>query len=322
RHHLRILRDRQSVERHEADQDDDDRDDRRKDGPVDEEAGEHALSFLGARGRAGTALDLRARGRGRGSLGLHRDALRVDGDSGPGTLDAIHDDPVAWRQTAGDGTEPVCERAELDLAVLDDVLVVHDQHVLPTLIGADRALGDEHRRLRFAGGELHAHEEARREDTLLVLQYGAHPYRPGPRVDLVVDEVDQRRVGKASFVGEADPHGDLQAGDVLRRDRATGSLLLRLAQAQQRWLVDVEVHPDRIEAHDGREDGAPARTHHHEIAGGDPRAARPARDWRGDAGGPEVEPGLRALGLRGDQLTLGAAFAGGGNVHLALAHGA
>src|SRR5262249_37549278 len=135
-------------------------------------------SLLGARGRAG-ALDLRTRRRRRGGLGFHRDALRGDGDARPGTLDAVHDDPLARRHAAGDGTESVCERAELDLAVLDDVLVVHDQHVLPALIGADRALGDEHRRLRFAGGELHAHEEARREDTLLVLQYGAHPYRPG-----------------------------------------------------------------------------------------------------------------------------------------------
>src|SRR5262249_61078425 len=134
--------------------------------------GEQALWYLGARGRAATALDLRARGRGRGSLGLHRDALRVDGDPRPGTLDAIHDDPVAWRQTAGDGTEPVCERPELDLAVLDDVLVVHDQHVLSTLIGSDRALGDERGRLGVAGGELHAHEEARREEAVLVLQHG------------------------------------------------------------------------------------------------------------------------------------------------------
>src|SRR5262249_57281678 len=104
------------------------------------------------------------------------------------------------------------------------------------------------------------------------------------------------------------------------RERVTGAAKLRLAQAQQRWLVDVEVYPDRVEAHDFREDGPPARTHDHEIAGGDLRAARPARDRRGDAGEPEVEPGLRELGLGAHQLTLGRALAASRGVHLAFAH--
>src|SRR4029077_4658629 len=95
-----------------------------------------APSSLGVRGRAGTALDLRARGRRRRSLGLHRDALRGDGDPRPSALDAVHDHPLPRRQATGDRTEAVRQRAELHLAVLDYILVVHDQHVLPTLIGA------------------------------------------------------------------------------------------------------------------------------------------------------------------------------------------
>src|SRR5204862_4596553 len=102
--------------------------------------------------RANISLLLRLRRRLRGGRcpWTHADLLRRHGHPGAHALDAVHDHPLAGRQPFGDGPQPALDRAELHLTILDDVLVVHDQHVLAVLVGADGAVAHQEAGCRLA----------------------------------------------------------------------------------------------------------------------------------------------------------------------------
>src|SRR2546427_11594261 len=96
------------------------------------------------RANIGPLLRRRLRGLGRGGRPrAHAHLLRGHRPARPHALDPVHDHPVAGRDALGHGAEPVLDRTELHRAVLNDILRVHDQDVLPVLVGADRAVGHE-----------------------------------------------------------------------------------------------------------------------------------------------------------------------------------
>src|SRR5204862_3754669 len=124
------------------------------------------------RANIGPLLRRRLRGLGRGGRPrAHVHLLRGHRPARPHALDPVHDHPVAGRDALGHGAEPVLDRTELHRAVLDDILRVHDQDVLPVLVGADRAVGHEDAGPGLAQGHPHADEHLRYQEPVRIGQY-------------------------------------------------------------------------------------------------------------------------------------------------------
>ena len=105
---------------------------------------------------------------------------RHDGVAGQRAHHAADDDAVARLQAAVDDAQPAVDQlAGLHLALLDDVLVVDDQHVAALLVVAERDVRHQQRLDVLLLGDAHAHEQARLQDAVLVLEHGAR--RPACR---------------------------------------------------------------------------------------------------------------------------------------------
>ena len=145
------------------------------------------------------------------------------------------------------------------------------EHVFLVLIGIDRAIVDQDRRVLAARQQLHPGEQARRELPVLVGEYCACADRTGLRIELVVEEVDGARVRETFLVGEADTHWIRRVGRAVARAR-------HLQVAQVALLIRVEIQVNRIERYDRREQGPAV------VAAGDQIAARhfSAADASGD----------------------------------------
>ena len=89
-------------------------------------------------------------------------------------------------------------------------------------------------------GDAHAHEKARLQDTVLVVQHGAGSKCAGAGVDLGRDVVERAGVRIALLGLQADIDGDRT--QVLERDAPCAFL----ADRQHLLLVDVELHVDRM----------------------------------------------------------------------------
>src|SRR5262245_38614681 len=95
-------------------------------------------------------------------------AVRLHLGSRPRALDPVHDDPVRRRDTFLDHAEAaVGALAHLHVAVLDLVLVVDDEDVLPALVRGDRGFGNEQPVLARAR-EAHSREEAGQDRAVVV----------------------------------------------------------------------------------------------------------------------------------------------------------
>src|SRR5579864_3307621 len=88
------------------------------------------------------------------------------------------------------------------------VLVVHDVDDLLTLVGVEGSLADEQGLVGPADRSPNAGEQPREEDLLLVGEHAPRPYGAGPRIDLVVNEIDGPLVWVAVFVGQPEGHGE------------------------------------------------------------------------------------------------------------------
>ena len=141
-----------------------------------------------------------------------------------------------------DDAQAVDEPAGLDGPVLNDALLVDDEHEALAQVGADRAIVDERALYLLRAHELHAREQARRELPVAVVEDGARTNRAVVRVDLVVDEVEPRHVRIALLVDEADVH------DALLPPRSRWLHVLEVGV-----LVDVEVRVHGVVRDDRRQ---------------------------------------------------------------------
>ena len=89
---------------------------------------------------------------------------------------------------------------------VDLVLRVDDVHELLALIGADRAVIDQHGAIRVVAEQLDAREQAGREVAVLVVEGGARADRAGARIDLVVDEHHRAAMRIVVLVRQAHQH--------------------------------------------------------------------------------------------------------------------
>ena len=166
-----------------------------------------------------------------------------------------------------DDAQAVDEPARLDGPVLDDALLVDDEHEPLAEIGADRAIVDERRAVARRAHELHAREQARRELPVGVVEHGARTDRAVVRVDLVVDEVEPSRVRIAFLVDEADVHdavlGRVRAAARARDTSARRRRSTRRRRRPRRRVVSTDRRVDEIaRRHDRARHAAGDRRRH------------------------------------------------------------
>src|SRR5262249_47626942 len=135
-HYVGILRDRQTIKRDRADNDHQNGDDVGENRPLDEELGNHfSDTLIGCRARLGVHF-------------LARDRSH----------DATDDHAVVLAKPAFDHAEIADHLAGVDLTLLDDVVLVHYEHVRAALIATKRDVRDKQHRLSLPRGDSYAHE--------------------------------------------------------------------------------------------------------------------------------------------------------------------
>ena len=214
---------------------------------------------------------------------LHAGEGRGHLDAGPEPHQPVDDHVLVRGEPLPDHPEPVDDPAQFDPAIVDGAVGLEDVDELPVLVGADRAIADQHRVERSAAQELNAREHARREVAVLVAEDRARTDGPGVGVELVVDEVDVAAVRKAGLVREAHSHRVPHAPAAGAR-----ALAVERVVAEVGLLVALEVDVHRVDRHDGCEERGvgPAL---HDVAGGDLGAADTAADGRPHQSPVEVE---------------------------------
>ena len=266
------MRDRQRKQRNDADDDHQDGDDIRQHRPLDEELGDHC-----AAPSAAAALD---------DLQLRLDLLAGHGRQQAG------DDDAVFRLDAGcDHPQFADQLADLDRALLDDVVLAGDEHIAPALVAADGAIRNQQHVRLFDKRHADADEIARQQLPVGVGQDGADGERAGRRSDGRRRIVERPLVRIAGLVLQADFDGDLL--QILRGDPAFGHVG---ADAQHVLLADVEIDVDRIELDDRRKRrgaGAPTSSPDRHLPRGDDAVER-----RLDLRIAEIELGLLDIGRR------------------------
>src|SRR6186713_2224370 len=192
-----------------------------------------ALRIAGRRAAAGTWRS-RWRCRNRHALVVDLQDLRRHRHPGHHPLQPVDDDVLARLHAALHDAHAVDQRARLDLAKLRLAVRADDVDELLRLVGADRAIGDQHRVVR--GCVLHPQLRAQpgREQALRVIEARPQADRAGLRIEPVVDEVDLAGVRKALLVGEAETDA-----------RRLGARACR-SQPQEGLLAAVEVSVDLV----------------------------------------------------------------------------
>ena len=93
------------------------------------------------------------------------------------------DDTVVGLEAAFDHAQIVLDRPGLDLALLDDVVAVHDQHVASGLVAAQRHVRHQQRVLLLIEGNADTDEIAGQQHAVGVRQHAAHRQRSRRLVD-------------------------------------------------------------------------------------------------------------------------------------------
>ncbi|KAG1199452.1 hypothetical protein G6F35_012508 [Rhizopus arrhizus] len=166
-----------------------------------------------------------------------------DGEDRPRDEEALDDDPVAALQAGIDDTQPFLHLAQLYLAVLGQVVLADDQHIILPLVRANGLIVHQDGRALAAGRQSGSGEQARRQLAIGVRDHGAGADGAGTAIDLVGDEVERACVGKPAIRGQ--PHGDGK-----RRLAATGVGPGVPDRVEVGRLVDVEVDVHGVDRHD------------------------------------------------------------------------
>ena len=87
-------------------------------------------------------------------------SLRIDLLAGDRAQQARDHDLVVRLEAAFDHAQIALERAGLHLALLDDIVAVHHQHIAPGLVAAERHVGHQQRVLLLVEGNADADEIA------------------------------------------------------------------------------------------------------------------------------------------------------------------
>ena len=135
--------------------------------------------------------------------------LRLDLLPGHGRQHAGDDDAVVGRDARGDDPQLADQLADLDGALLDDVVLAGDEHIAPALVGADGAIRNEQHVGLVAERHAHAHEIAGQQRAVGVGQHRATASVPVDAVEVRRRVVEHALVRIAGLVLQADLDRDL-----------------------------------------------------------------------------------------------------------------
>src|SRR5262249_31513221 len=233
----------------------------------------------------------------------------------PRSLQPVDHDPIGRRETRANDAQAVDDGPELDELGADRAVVGHREHDLARLIRRDRTVRNE-QRLVLAAEQAQPAEESRRQEPVLVVEYGAAANGAGLGIEHVVDEVHPPLVLELGLVGEAYRHRVLH---VARGGPRPGSR--KPYVAKEVGFAAVEDEMDRVDRYDEGEQRRVALSTGDEVAGIDAPVGDAPADRRPHVGPFEVERGLpqRSFG-RGD-LAGGVALSGLAGVEFALGYG-
>ena len=110
-------------------------------------------------------------------------------------------------ETLVNRAQSVVEPARRYEPSLSQAILVHHHYELFRLVRSDSLVGNEQGRVWAASLELHTHEQARREQTVGIVNEGACPQGAGLRVEAVVHEIHLAFVRKILLVRERNSHG-------------------------------------------------------------------------------------------------------------------
>src|SRR6476620_1497469 len=129
---------------------------------------------------------------------------------------AIDHDAVVRRHALLDHAQIVDEFAQRDEVLPGDAILIDDVDELTHLLGTDRGVGHQQRRIRRRGRYLHAGEHPGCEQVVGIDKLGACANRPGRAIDDVVDEVHPAFVRKVLLVDQLQPHRRSAASGYVR----------------------------------------------------------------------------------------------------------
>ena len=113
-----------------------------------------------------------------------------------------------------------------DLALLDDILAVHDQHIAAGLVAAERHVRHEQRVLLPVERHADAHEKSRQQRAVGIGQHAAHRERAGRLVERRRGVVELALVRKAGLGLQSDL--DRQLPEIVGRHARAGGPLARI----------------------------------------------------------------------------------------------
>ena len=174
--------------------------------------------------------------------------------------------------------------------------------LLTTIVSVDPIhvyfTADERAFLRYTrlAEQLHARKQSGRQAPIRIGKDGASLHGAGRPVHLVVDEIHVSLVGKILFVRELQPD---RIGGVAR---AGADALFGEARVTEKGaLVGREIHVDRIDRHDGGQQGRLVAAAADQVADRDQFATDASADRRLDAGELEIQRRAFFRSLRGFQ---------------------
>ncbi len=131
-------------------------------------------------------------------------SLRLDLGAGKGLLNAFGHDPITWIETGIDDHELPLPLSGFDDFALNDIVRADHQHVAPFLARPDRVISRQQRLVEMPDRSLDAHEKARQQRIILIIEYRAHGDRASRGVDLRRDVVEMSFVRIALLILETD----------------------------------------------------------------------------------------------------------------------
>ena len=276
------------IQTHQPQNDGDDGDDVGENRPVNKKLGDHGAAFLSCPPGAGAGGCSGLRGRG-----LDRSHLFAR----DGREEAVGDDPLLVIQAFGDDGQVLDLGAEFDAPALDDVFVVHHQHVGAQLVEADGHGGNQQGGLVVGHRDAQLGEQPRQHHALGIGEDPPERQGAGGGVEADAGEIQVALVGIALLVGETEIQGNVLANDGAHR------CLDILGDIQEVVLIDGEVDIEGVDLIDIGQEGGFAGAH--QVAGVFQPAADAAVEGRGHLGVAQVEPGQVPLRLRGHDRGLG-----------------
>src|ERR1700680_4035955 len=139
-----------------------------------------------------------------GTLGDHGSIRGGDLHSGANPHQAVYDYAFSGLEPRFNRAQTIYNAASDNGTILDTIVALQHEHELAILIGADRLVLNQDRRVLLAAEESYTREQSRCEEPVAVRQQRPRANSSRRSIDTVVNEIEPSHVRKSRLVGETD----------------------------------------------------------------------------------------------------------------------